>query len=493
MKKIFVSGFMHETNTFSQLPTTLDSYRSRSLYFGDEVFQKLRGTKTEIAAFWDVCMEQNWDVICPIFANATPGGKVTKEAFQFVSSKIVDSLKKDGPFDGVLLALHGAMVCAHVDDGEGELLKIIRGQIGSHVPIAITLDLHANVTDQMAELTNIIVIYRTYPHIDQYEVAKEAANLLRRTIIGEISPSCFVRRGKMLDGADHGRTTLPGPMTEAISEAKKICEEESVFSVSVAAGFPWVDIYETGPSVVIVGQEGSHDYKSFAEPIINQIFDSRSETTINIQSVDDAIEEVLESEKVGRPIVLSDFADNPGGGGYGDSTILLKAMIGAKIENAAFGTIYDPEAVQTCIEQGLGAQVVVEIGGKISPAYGVPIEITGKVLAVTDGRFRLEGPMMAGTPVDMGPTVVLKIGGIEVILTSGRFQVYDLNYFKHSRIDVFSKDVVAVKSAHHFRAAYEPIASKILIVDSGKGLTSRNYKELPYHKVRRPIYPLDID
>ena len=492
MKRIFIAGFMHETNTFSKLPTTLDSYRARGLYYGDDVFQKLKGTRTEIAAFFDSCSKYNWEAVCPIYANATPSGKVTKEAFESISQTILASLKREGQFDGILLALHGAMVCAHVDDGEGELLRLIREEVGYSIPIAVTLDLHANVTDQMAELSDIIVIYRTYPHIDQYEIAIEAADLMKKVFDDGIKPKCFVRRGKMIDGADHGRTTLPGPMSNALDLAKSVSNEEGVLSVSVAAGFPWVDIYETGPSALIVAVENKLSYSSLVQPIIDEIFDTRAQTTIESLSVNEAIEIVKKSNSNGKPIVLSDFADNPGGGGYGDGTHLLKGLIEAKLKNVAFGTIYDPDAVKTCTDQGLGSLVVVSIGGKTDPVYGAPISVTGKVQAVTDGKFRLEGPMMAGTPIDMGSTVVLDIDGIEVILTSERFQVFDLMYFKHARIDVSKKDVVVVKSAHHFRAAFGPVSSEILVVDGGGGLTSRNYKELSYKKVRRPVYPLDF-
>ncbi len=263
-------------------------------------------------------------------------------------------------------------------------------------------------------------------------------------------------------------------------------------SVSIAAGFPWVDILETGPSVVIVGDKDEQNFEALAQPIIDQLFEMRSVSSISSLSISNAMRETLDIKNNGKPIILSDFADNPGGGGYGDSINLLKGMIDAKIKNAAFGSIFDPSAVKVCLEQGLGANVIVSIGGNVDPKYGESLEVSGKVIAITDGKFKLEGPMMAGTPIEMGPTIVLNIAGIEVLITSGRFQVYDINFFKHARIDIFSKDVVAVKSAHHFRAAFEPISSRVIIVDTGQGLTSRNYRELTYKKVRRPVYPLDI-
>jgi len=215
-----IAGFMHETNTFSGLPTSLESFRARDLRYGDDVKKLFRGTKTEIAAFLDAAEAFDWQPVTPVFANATPSGKVDEEAFRHVADTIIASIRDDGPFDALLLALHGAMVGTHVDDGEGALLEEIRAVIGRDVPIAATLDLHANVTDRMAELADIIVVYRTYPHVDQYDVAREAAGLVQRTLRGEIKPSTTVARGAMLDGADHGRTTRQGPMTELLTRAE---------------------------------------------------------------------------------------------------------------------------------------------------------------------------------------------------------------------------------------------------------------------------------
>lgn len=493
-RRVFVAGFMHETNTFSQLPTTLDSYKARALYYGDDVVKNLAGTKTEIAAFIDACDRFGWQGTYPIFANATPSGKVTQDTFDHVATVMTDCLKDQGPFDAVCLALHGAMVCTHVEDGEGELLRRIRDVIGPDIPIALTLDLHANITDRVAELADITVIYRTYPHIDQYEVANEAANLLQRTLLGEIKPHTVVARGTMLDGADHGRTTTPGPMTDVLQRAKAgMAETPGVLSVSVAAGFPWADTEDTGPCAVVVGDGASPAYQALSETLIEEIWRTRNQITIDIQSIEQAILAVNSAGERKAPIVLADFADNPGGGGYGDGTRLLKAMIDADVKNAVFGLLYDPVAVRTCIEQGLGAHVVVAIGGKIDARYGDPIPVTGHVVAVTDGSLRLHGPMVAGSRINMGPTVVLRVGGIDIFMTSGRFQLFDLNFFEHANIDPRDKAVVAVKSAHHFRAAFAPIASEVILVDGGGGLTSRNYKELAYEKVRRPVYPLDMD
>jgi microcystin degradation protein MlrC len=510
--RVLMAGFRHETNTFSTLPTDLAAFEARALYRGAEIAEAYQGTQTEMAAFFDACPRHGWTPIPVLAADATPSGKVTRHAFETFTNEILAALDSEGPVDALFLPLHGAMVTEHEEDGEGALLEAIRAKTGRALPIAVTLDLHANVTDRMAALADIIVSYRTYPHIDQYRVATEALDLLARTLAGEIAPSCTVARGALLDAVDHGRTTAPGPMTEVLASAAKFGAEPGVLSVSINAGFPWADIRDAGPTAVVVGDGESARSAEIAEALMAEAWDKRHRLTIQTLSVAEAMDAVKaagsgnagsgnagsgNARSGAGPIVIADYADNPGGGGYGDSVDLLGGMIAAGLENAAYATLYDPEAAALCVRAGAGAAVAMTLGGKLDPRFGAPLQVAGKVLRLTDGRLTFDGPMNAGVAVDLGVTAVLEVasglGTIEVVVTSGRFQAYDQQYLKHAGIEPAKKSVVAVKSAQHFRAAYAPIAREIIIVDGGGGLTSANFKELPFENVRRPIYPLDLE
>ncbi len=492
-QRILIAGFRHETNTFSKLPTDMAAFEARSLHRGAEIASAYRGTKTEVAAFFDACARHDWTPVPVVMADATPSGKVTHAAFDAFTAEILAALESEAPVDGLFLPLHGAMVTEHADDGEGALLQALRAKVGRGLPVAVTLDLHANVTETMAELADILVSYRTYPHVDQYEIATEAAELLARSLAGEIAPGCTVARGAMLDGADHGRTTAPGPMTEVLESAAGFRKEPGVLSISINAGFPWADIPFAGPTAVVVGDGQSPRYGEIAKALIQEIWDKRRRQTIATVSVAEAMAAVVDAAPGAGPVVLADYADNPGGGGYGDSVDLLGGMIAAGLENAAYATLYDPEAAALCTQAGEGAEVTLSLGGKVDPRFGAPLEVTGAVKRLTDGRLTFDGPMNAGVRVTMGPTALLAIGDIEVVVTSGRFQAYDRQYFKHAGLDPAEKSVVAVKSAQHFRAAFAPIARKIVVVDGAGGLTSANFKELPFEKLRRPIYPLDLE
>lgn len=491
--RILIAGFKHETNTFSTLPTDLAAYRARAYHTGAAVPEAYGGTRTEIAAFMDACADNGWTPVYGPVADATPSGPLTRETYETIAGEILDALESGGRIDGLLLQLHGAMVAEHTQDGEGTLLARIRERIGRDIPIAATLDLHANVTDAMAEHADILVSYRTYPHVDMYEVAARAAGLLARTLAGEIRPRTVVRRGRMLDGADHGRTTAPGPMTEVLARADAFEAEPGVLAISVNAGFPWADIHDTGPTALVVGDREAPRYGAIAEALIAEIWDSRRRKTIETLTVAQAMARLAAAGSGDRPVVLADFADNPGGGGYGDSTHLLGGLIAADARNAAFGTLYDPDAAAACHAAGEGAEIDLEIGGKIDPRFGAPLDVRGTVVRLHEAPFRLDGPMAAGMLVDMGKSALLRVGGVEIVLASARYQAYDQQYFKQLGVEPAAKAVLAVKSAHHFRAAFGPIAREIIVVDAGGGLTSHNLTELPYKNVRRPVFPLDLD
>ena len=491
-RRVLIASIKHETNTFSNVPGDLAAFEARYCHRGEEIPRNVRGTRVEMAAFFDAAERHGWRLVYPIATSATPCGKVTRAAFDAFAGEILSAIDAEERFDAILLALHGAMVLEDEEDGEGLLLQQIRDRVGHEVPIGVSLDLHANVSDRMAALADILISYRTYPHVDQYEIATEVADLIQRTMNGEIRPRTVVARREMLDGADHGRTTAPGPMTETLALADRLlAEAPGLLAASINGGFPWADIHDAGPSAVVVA-DGDAPAEAAARTLIDEIWRQRRVTTIETVGIADGVAAVRDAAAGGSgPVVIADFADNPGGGGYGDATGLLRGMLEARLEDAAFATICDPEAAAVCRASGVGATVSLRLGGKVEERYGAPIDVTGTVRRLVDGSFRMEGPMAKGSEIDLGPTAVLAVGGIDIVVNSNRTQVLDRACFRHAGIAPEAKKVLAVKSAHHFRAAFAPIARRIVVVDDGGGLTSRNYRTLPYRNVRRPVFPLD--
>jgi len=490
-KRVLSAMIKHETNTFSKVATGLDEYRSRALRSGNAIEPIYAGTKSEVAAHFDAARENDWALTCAIAANATSSGKVTEEAWEYLSSAVLTTLDRDGPFDGILLALHGAMVTESTDDGEGTLLAAVRRHVGPDIPICVSLDLHANVTDRMVDNANGLFSFRTYPHVDIYETALRAALVLRDAMDGKTRPQCLVARRAMIDGVNHGRSQ-DGPMVDLVRRCLEHGQEPGILDVSVNAGFPWADIELAGPTVTVTYDGADERARTIAESMMDTVWDERNNVTLPLLALDQAMARVRELGDGPKPIVLADFSDNPGGGAYGDDPSLLSAMLEAGLKNAAFGTIVDPEAVVICQRAGVRGTVTLPLGGKIDPDLAPPLTVTGEVVAISEGSFTLQGPLSSGLRGSMGSTAILRIDGIDVIVSSVRLQTLDAATFRSQGIEPEEKAVIAVKSAHHFRAAFEPIAREILIVDA-KGLASPDLRKFDYKNVRRPVWPLDLD
>lgn len=493
-RRVLSAQIAHETNTFSIKPTTVDRYKARVYHLGEEAIGRyFKGANAEIAAHMDAAERYGWTLVQPIAAFAQPSGKTPTADFKALLAPLERALA-DGPYDGVALALHGAMVTEDEEDAEGAVLQLVRDTLGPDVPIALTLDLHGNVSDRMADLSTILIAYRTYPHIDMYEVGRDAMDLLEQAMAGDKALATVVRRPASLDGADHGRTTTPDTcMDRMLKKARTIeAQDPDIDAISIFAGFAWADIHDAGPSVTVTGRAGSPRLVEVAEEFERILWDTRAESSITMTPIEEAMAAAKAGEGADKPLVIADPTDNPGAGSYADHVGILRAMVAAGLENALFVLCVDPETAEAAIAAGVGATLAVTLGSKTDPKlYGPPLEGEAAVEWTGAPSFKNEGPMFAGLEFTIGPSAVLRFGGVRVIVTSNTLQPMDLNLVRATGLDPASFSTIVVKSMQHFRAAYAPIAREILFVDSG-ALSSPNLKIFPYENVRRPIYPLDL-
>ena len=490
-RRVLIAQFMHETNTFSKLSTTLDDYRRQRLVTGEEIARRFTGTRNEIGGYIDAATSYGWTPVWGAAANTTPSGRLTKDAWEQIRDIIVDAARTAGNLDAVCLSLHGAMVSETEDDAEGALLEALRGVVGPDIPVVATLDLHANATKRMADHASALVSYRTYPHIDGYERAQQAARLVQDTLEGRKKPRCLLLQPAMLKGADHGRTTQPGIMRDLLAMAEEFEKEPGIDVVSIQVGFTWSDIPWASPSIAVTHEPGAENAaRQAGRALIEEMWRRRTEFSSNYRSIADAIAAARDGARAAGPLVLAEGTDNPGGGGYNDATDLLQALLDARIPEVAVGTICDPGTVRQAIDAGVGARIDVQLGGHTDPSLGKPVTATAEVRHLSNGRFRNDGPMNAGVEVSLGPTAVLRIDGIDVVTTSIRMHTVDLQVFLSQGIDPRTRNVLVVKSAQHFRAAFAPIARQVMLVDAG-GLCSTDSSRFLYAKLRRPIWPLD--
>src|SRR5262245_50999305 len=304
---------MHETNTFSRVPTDMAMIRRRDYHLENEIPSAFRGTRSAFGAAFEAADKFGWTLVHPVSANPNPSGIVTDEAFETITRMITDAVGSKGPIDGVLLFLHGAMVSDSQEDAEGEFLARLRHRLGSNVPVVATLDLHANVTQRMAENANALIAYRTYPHIDYYERAWQGAELLELAMRGEIRPKTVIARRPMIYGLDHGRTQR-GPMAELIARGEAIENRGEALVVSICAGFSRANIRDVGPSVTVTVDGDTETGRAIAEQFMDHVWETRDFTTVKLLPVAEAVALAGGGAPGDKPLVVADYTDNPGGG-----------------------------------------------------------------------------------------------------------------------------------------------------------------------------------
>lgn len=492
---VLTAEFQHESNTFSRYRTDLAQFQADSLYYGDDAIAARGNANTELAGFLDVARPAGWQVIHAITAHAVPGGQVTQSAYDHISGVILQAARDNKDrLDGVLLSLHGSMVPEFCEDGEGLLLRLLRAELGDQIPIAVTLDLHAMVSPEMVEHAQIFVSYKTYPHVDMRKTGAHAARILERCMKGEIAPKTVRAHVPMLDEANSGRTDIPE--TLALYTAASQAETDGLLAVSVNAAFTGADVFCVGPTVLATYDSrlphAQAQATALTQDLATKIWDGRSKKRNVFIEVDEAAAQALAWQD-SQPLVIADYADNPGAGAYGDSTALLKGLIDAGVTDAVFSPMIDPQAAAELHRHAEGDTVTLSIGGKGDANFGGgPLRVTGVIRKLSDGAYIGDGPIQGGLSHSFGPTAVLDLGGILVLIVTEAQQMVDLQQLRAFGIEPTRVRVLALKSMQHFRAAFEPIAGKVIVCDAGALATPRAERR-PYHRAPRPLWPLERD
>ena len=460
MKRLLIAAFKHETDCFCPEPADMEAFKVRGFYLGEEMLKAYRGVKNEPGAFFDTFRGREDIEIIPVLSmNAMPSGPVTGEAYEFATSRILEAVRNEKP-DGVLLSLHGAMVADGHDDGEGDLLAMIREEIGPDIPLVVSLDLHANITSKMAANADALVPYEKYPHTDMYETGLAAAQIMDKMLRGERIEMGYHR-------VPYLNPMFPSDFPE-IRQFHELCksyeQKNGVISARLAHGFYPADIEEMGMAVVVICEKGcGEDAQKLADEAGNTIWERRGELKRHFPTLEEAFSMIGENGE--GPLVIADASDNPGGGGLCDTTHILRALLENGIEGAAFGKIHDPESVRKCEQAGVGAEVDLMLGGRSDPAVsGGPLAVKARVKHLTDGFYRNRDEMSQGVMNNLGHTAVIETGGNLVIVSTNRLQPYDAELFRHCGISPERQKVLIVKSAVHYRHSYGKFARKMVEV-----------------------------
>lgn len=469
--RVAVGGLLHETHSFMETPTTLSDFQATSLHCGADLLDALGGTRSGIGGMIDA--EREWTLIPTVYAAAMPSGIVTNDAYETLTDNLIDRLRAAFPLDGVALTLHGAMVTESLLDAETDLLERVRAVIGP-TPLAVELDMHGNVSPRLIELADVVVAYDTNPHIDTYERGVEAARLLDRLMRGDIRPVAAHRAPRVILPAQ-ATGTSDSPLLHVHARAAEIKRDPAVLSICVMGGFAYAHTPLTGASVIVTTDDRPELAVRYADELSAILRQHRHDGLLPLFSPAEAVRKANTFGGNG-PVILVDSADNIGGGTPGDGTDALAALLDARVEEVTV-VLADAEAVDVCRQAGIGAEVTLTVGGKTDRWHGAPLIVTGIVRALSDGVVPCEQSdnhfaAFNGGVLRMGRTAWLRVGGINLILNECKTPPGDLAQLRGIGVIPERQRMIVVKSAVAYRAAYLPIASGVVEMDTAGGCTA---------------------
>lgn len=488
--RIAIGGFQHETNTFAPMTTGWPEFEAARAWpgytEGDAIFETFAGLNLGIAGF--IGAAKDWDLVPLLWCEAAPSGPVEREAFDRITGRLCEMLKSVGPLDGLYLDLHGAMVTEDHPDGEAEILARVREVVGPDLPVAISLDLHGNLSRPFFERASCVTIYRTYPHLDFAETGARAQALLAR-LLERGAP--FARAWRQLDYiipiTQQSTMREPGHRLYGMLPG---LTKTGVASIDFAMGFPPADVPDNGATIFAYGDD-QVAVDEAADTLLRALERAEPEFANPLVPAAEAVRQAMAlAGTAHKPVVIADPQDNPGAGGVGDSTGLLAAMLAEGARDAALSMLWDPDTAAQAHEAGEGAEIDVSLGGRFPEIGGPAIKIRARVEQLGDGRFQMTGEMFRGSTASLGKMARLRLlhetADVQVVVGSNRAQNADLSLFTALGVDPHATKILGVKSAVHFLGAYEPIAERVIFAEA-PGANPCNMEALPFTRLRAGV------
>lgn len=483
-------GLSHETNTFSRVPADYAQFANGGIARGDEVVRRYGDSNATMAGFLEAADRFGVEVVPLIMAITGPIGTITKDAFDRIVGEMLQLLRDHGPWDGVLLAQHGAAVSEEHPDVDGEVAARVRALVGPDVPVGMAIDMHANVSQRMIEHTTATVVYRSNPHLDPRPRALECAEIIVRTIRGEVRPVQALEMPPLVINIVK-QFTGEEPMLGVVRDVEAALTRPGMLSASAAEGYPYADVAETGMSFLAVHDGDPQAAREEARWMARRAWDRREQFVGDIPSAEEALRRA--AAVPAGPVVLMDVGDNIGGGSSADSTIILETAMRLGIRGL-LQTLYDPEAVQACVAAGVGSELTLPVGGKTDDLHGRPVTVTGRVRVISDGTFEDTTPTHGGFRYfDGGTTVVLETTDDHtLVLESRRLGNTSLEQMYSVGVRPERKPICVAKGVISPRPAYSRVAKEIILVNT-PGVTTADLSFFTFHRRRRPLYPFEPD
>lgn len=488
--RIGIGSIVHEASGFVEKPFSLEDLHRHPLYFGQEVLDKAGTLETAIPGF--VSFEDPEVEWVPLISSMLPGGAglMTSDAYAYVKRELYEASRNAGRLDGCLLSLHGGMMAEGdgLDDADADLLEGLRAVLPRGARIGATVDMHATMTPRMVDAADLLMAYQTFPpHWDKRDIGLKLAELLVRTIRGEIEPvSALVNLPMLLQ--PESEDTRRSPMADVMALARQAEGRSAVLAVSMVVGFPPADVPLAGVAVLVITDADPALARSLAGDLADQWFDMREAFRFPLVPIELAVDRARQASPEAR-LLLCDQADNPGAGGAGDATALLEALIRGKVPNLVYGVLADPAAVADCVTAGVGAYLTLSLGEHLRP-FRAPLQVDAYIKALSDGEYRNSGPMWTGVAGHLGRAVLLEIEGTSVIVCERANGSWDPAVYSTLGVDLRTKSVIVSKSQIFGLEGLHGLYSDVVVVD-GEGWGTTNYRRLPFQRLSRPIFPLD--
>jgi microcystin degradation protein MlrC len=481
-KRVFIAALGTETNQFVPFPTGRRAYEEHGVWRGDATRHEPTNFTAPLHVWRKAAEARGWTVIEGLATFAAPSGTTVRSVYEAFRDEILAGIKDCLPLDAVLINVHGAMVADGYDDCEGDLLQRVRAIVGPGVVVGAELDPHCHLTPAMVDNADLLIAYKEYPHTDVLERALELVDLGAAIVEKRIHPAAAMVDCEMIATVHTSRE----PARSFVDRLQAMEGKDGVLSISIAHGFPWGDVAEMGTKILVYADGDEAKARALARRLADELIGMRERLSPANPSIDAALDEALSGER--GTVVISDGADNPGGGAASDATFFLRRIVERGIRDVAIGPFWDPVAARIAIEAGEGARLPLRIGGKVSPLSGDPLD-----LECTVKRIRLEHVQtgLSNTRAEMGDSVLVESAGVEILLCSLRNQAMGTDLFTGIGCDLAAKKIVVVKSSQHFHASYSKIAARVIYA-AAPGAVTLDLRALPYRKVRRPKWPLDV-
>ena len=483
--RVAVGGILTECNDFGGQPIDVAAFERFELRYGDDVLEVAGGV---MGGMLEVLAERGTTPVPLLFASTSPGGPLTDECYETLRRDLLAALEAVAPVDAVLLALHGAAVSETVHDIEGDLLARARSLTGPDVPIVATLDLHAHVTEDMVTNADGLVAWETYPHRDAYTTGRRGASLIVDTAVGAARPTMVMAKVPVLTGAVNGSTEGDGPFADMMRKAKALEDRPDVLSTSMFLVHPFIDRPGMGSGGLVITDGDAAGARQAAVALAEEYWQRRHEFEPAMSSPAEAVRQGLAIDD--QPIVLMETADACGGGAAGDSVACIAALLQHAPDATSVAPVVDPGAAAQCHAAGIGAEVTVRLGHQLDPRWGEPIAVTGTVEALTDGNFVYEGGIWEGVVGEMGPTAVMRSGGLQIVIATHPTYEWTGEQYTSVGVDALTPKFAVAKNPMNYRMVYPD--APVIVIDS-PGPTPASVRSLPFERMKRPFFPLDDD